>query len=118
MFLASCMKLEAPEPTTATQFRNLKVNETFSWQTSRPVTLKISGIATAIPIRSTLVVSNLKGDTLRMENRLMEESLVIPLQVTAVTDSLVLSFGSIRKTYKVQSEIEANYIIPITEQEN
>lgn len=118
LLFSGCIKLEAPEPKTATQFKNLKVSESFSWQTTKPVKLAITGIITPNPVRSTLLVTTKQGDTLRRENRLMDENVELLLQVPTTTDSLIVSFGSIQKTYKVQSEIEANYLIPIIDQEN
>lgn len=116
--LTSCVKLEVPEPKTATEFKNLKVNESFSWQTSRPITLKITGIQTAIPVRATLLIMDSNGDTLRRENRLMEENTEMNLQVSSICDSIVVSFGSIRKSYKIESEIKADYMMPIQNEEN
>ncbi|MCK6610977.1 MAG: hypothetical protein L6Q78_08040 [Bacteroidia bacterium] len=118
LLFSGCIKLESPEPKTATQFKNLKVSESFSWQTTRSVKLAITGTITPNPVRATLLITNKQGDTLRRENRLMDENVELMLQVPTTTDSLIVSFGSIQKTYKVQSEILANYILPITDEEN
>lgn len=99
------------------KFNEIKTDPSFNWNTALPVELIIKGLITPNPVQNTLVVSN-KSKTANyyVGNHLMGEDLNLKFGVPSALDSLLIKFGSIEKTYKVEKTINADYIINYLEE--
>lgn len=114
--LASCaknLKPGDPIPGVPSRFSALKVSTSFTWATTKALTVKVNGFEGDAPIRKSLVLSgkNMPGSYYR-GNHLMSESFNVNLTIPTALDSLVVSYGSVSKTYAVSGpEIEINYVV-------
>ena len=95
-------------PNNPGKFNEIKTDPNFNWNTALPIELIITGLKTINPIKNTLTVSN-KSKTANYYsgNHLMEENLNLKFGVPSALDSLLIKFGSIEKTYKVEKTINA-----------
>jgi len=114
--LASCAKNLQPGdpiPGVPSRFSDLKVSTSFTWATTKTVSVKVSGFEGDAPIRKSLVLSrkNMPGSYYR-GNHLMSESFNVNLTIPTALDSLVVTYGSVSKTYAISGpEIEVNYVV-------
>jgi len=85
----------------------------FDWSMISTVNLRVTGMATAVPVHNTLTVAYRDGTAFYRRWSLMSESVTLPLSVPVTTDSLVVSFGTIHKRLPVEEgEVLFNYITP------
>lgn len=114
--LASCaknLKPGDPIPGLPSRFSDLKVSTSFTWATTKSITVNVNGFDSDSPIRKSLVLSgkNMPGSYYR-GNHLMSEDVSVRLTIPTALDSLVVSFGSVSKTYAIQgSEIDVDYVV-------
>jgi hypothetical protein len=118
---ASCKKnventVEVPK--IPSKFSEIKTSSNFNWNTTREVEIKVSGLKTETPISNTMVLSNKeKLANYYTGKHEMSESLTIKITVPASQDSILLSFGSIQKTYSIkQSSVDVDYVISYPEE--
>ncbi len=82
------------------------------------VNLRVTGMATAVPVHNTLTVAYRDGTAFYRRWSLMSESVTLPLSVPVTTDSLVVSFGTIQKRLPiVDGELLFDFITPNPEPE-
>ena len=105
-------------PSTPGKFSEIKTDPNFNWSTTREVEVKVLGLKTEMPIANTLVLSNKEKDANYYTGRHdMSESFTFKIVVPTRQDSMVLSFGSIQKTYGIQqASVEVDYIISYPEE--
>ncbi len=114
--LASCaknLKPGDPIPGVPSRFSDLKVTTSFTWATTKTIAVKVNGFEGDTPIRKSLVLSgkNMPGSYYR-GNHLMSESFNVNLTIPTALDSLVVTYGSVSKTYAVSGpEIEVDYVV-------
>lgn len=109
-------KTEQPSGTPG-KFSEIKTDPSFNWNTALPISLNITGLKTVDHIRNTLAVSNKeKTANYYVGSHLMSENLNLKFGVPSALDSLLIKFGSVEKTYKVENTINADYIINYPEE--
>jgi len=112
--LGSCTKFEVPEKKIGTtqNFKELKVEESFEWKTTKNIQLKISGIETIIPVRDNFSIKNIDGNLIQEESRLMSESFIINLEIPITEKKIIVEFGSLIKEIEINSaELSFEYIL-------
>jgi hypothetical protein len=112
--LGSCTKFEVPEKKIGTtqNFKELKVEESFEWKTTKNIQLKISGIETIIPVRDNFSIKNIDGNLILEESRLMSESFIINLEIPITEKKIIVEFGSLIKEIEINSaELSFEYIL-------
>lgn len=114
--LASCAKNLQPGdpiPGLPSRFSDLKVGSSFTWATTKTITVNVDGFNTESTVRKSLLISgkNMTGNYYR-GNHLMNEDVVVKINVPTALDSVVVTYGSIVKTYPVTGTvIYADYIV-------
>jgi hypothetical protein len=117
---SSCKKDLGNEPvpspntqsTLVKNFKQLKVDDQFSFNTSNEITLNVSPMKTSIRIVNTLRVSSTDGKTIYLSRLAsMDEALTEKLIIPSTEKSLTVSFGSISKTFNTTATfIEFDYL--------
>ncbi|MCD6661336.1 MAG: hypothetical protein LT105_14335 [Lentimicrobium sp.] len=120
LLFTSCAKdLDLPDTETdvPVSIDELNVSDSFSWNTAATVKLKIQGLPTIIPIRSSLKISLPDGSVVFNRMHLMSENLTINLTIPSNFNTLILSFGDLKEELKVNNG-EANFsFIPLDTEE-
>ncbi len=112
--LGSCTKFEVPEKKIGStqNFKELKVEESFEWKTTKNIQLKVSGIETIIPVRDNFSIKNIDGNLILEESRLMSESFIINLEIPITEKKIIVEFGSLIKEIEINSaELSFEYIL-------
>jgi hypothetical protein len=112
--LGSCTKFEVPEKKIGTtqNFKELKVEESFEWKTTKNIQLKVSGKETIIPVRDNFSIKNIDGNLIQEESRLMSESFIINLEIPITEKKIIVEFGSLIKEIEINSaELSFEYIL-------
>lgn len=113
--LVSCRKIDdvtpsdSPKPT-----KELNINSSFNWKTSKEVTLNVIGLKNVSPqIKNTLYIKSTIGDTTYYKDLLiMNTDYTIKFTVPSTETKVVLIYGSKSKTLDLLSnEITFDYII-------
>ncbi|MFY8021329.1 MAG: hypothetical protein ACOVP1_09035 [Bacteroidia bacterium] len=111
--LTSCKKFEVPtkEIGTTSAFKELKVDENFTWKTTKSYNLKITGLETINPIKSVFRVESADGQILLEENRAMNESFTLQLDIPQHESKIIVKFGSLEKEITLNSnELNFDYL--------
>ncbi len=111
--ISSCVKLEVPQKEIGTtqNFKELKVEEKFTWTTTKPYELKIIGFETLNPTKDILRVKSIDGNILVEESRLMNESFTLHLDISLDQKQILVQYGSLEKLIELNSsEISFDYI--------
>jgi hypothetical protein len=96
MLFTSCKKSEVIAPDQPSKTLNdLKASDSFNWSTGISVALKITGLPTVVPVKSTLTVSLTNGTSLFSRLHQMDEDLTINLTVPSTEKELILQYGSV-----------------------
>lgn len=110
----SCKKsVDAVGNNNATKnFADIKTNSSFKWNSTKQISVIISGMPTVNPVTGTLKVVNPKtGESFYAGFHKLEDNVYLKLTVPSVADSIQIQFGSIRKSYSANaSGITANYL--------
>jgi hypothetical protein len=112
--LGSCTKFEVPEKKIGTtqNFKELKVEESFEWKTTKNIQLKVSGKESIIPVRDNFSIKNIDGNLIQEESRLMSESFIINLEIPITEKKIIVEFGSLIKEIEINSaELSFEYIL-------
>lgn len=112
--LSSCTKFEVPKKKIGStqNFKELKVEESFEWKTTKNIQLKVSGIETIIPVRDNFSIKNIDGNLILEESRLMSESFIINLEIPITEKKIIVEFGSLIKEIEINSaELSFEYIL-------
>lgn len=114
-FLASCKKMDPVTPdTTSKTTKDLVINPTFDWKTSKEITLSIIGLKEVDSmIINTLYVKSSVGDTIYYKDLLiMNTDYIIKFSVPSTETKVILVYGSKTKTLDLLSNsITFDYII-------
>ena len=111
--LGSCTKFEVPEKKIGiTQnFKELKVEESFEWKTTKNIQLKVTGLETINPVRGNFSIKNIDGGLIMEESRLMSESFNLDLELPITEKKIIVQFGSLTKEIEINSnELSFEYI--------
>jgi hypothetical protein len=73
---------------------DLKASDSFTWTTDTKVTVKITGVQTIIPVKSTLKLGLPNGSNIFNSLHLMSENQTIQLVVPKGVEYLTLTYGS------------------------
>jgi hypothetical protein len=119
--LVSCKKDFIPEveaskkPTDASKvvnFRDIKVNASFDWKSTKEVTINLQPLSTPVKINNTLLVKTEKGEVLFSKLQTMNEAFTGKILVPASLTNLVISFGTISKTETItNNQVNFNYMV-------
>ncbi len=111
--LGSCTKFEVPEKKIGTtqNFKELKVEESFEWKTTKNIQLKVTGLETINPVRGNFSIKNHEGNLILEESRLMSESFELNLEIPITEKKIIVQFGSLIKEIEINStELNFEYI--------
>ena len=111
--LVSCQKDFNANPDIIKPTKELNVNSTFNWKTSKEITLNIIGMTDINPqISNTLYVKSIVGDTTYYKNLLyMNSNYIIKFVVPTTETKVTLVYGSKTVTIDlVSNDITYNYI--------
>jgi hypothetical protein len=111
--LVSCQKDLNVAPDIIKSTKELNVNSTFDWKTSKEITLNIIGMTDINPqISNILYVKSSVGDTIYYKNLLyMNSNYIIKFVVPTTETKVVLVYGSKTVTIDlVSNEITYDYI--------
>lgn len=112
VLISSCIKDEsAPNPGTG--IVTTPVPASFDWNMIKTVNIQVAGMPTDIPTHNSLKVSDKAGTVYLNKWTLMSDNGTLSVSVPARTDSLVVSYGSISKTLKVDDgPMNFSYVTP------
>ncbi len=104
--LGSCTKFEVPEKKIGTtqNFKELKVEDSFEWKTTKNIQLKVTGLETINPIRGNFSIKDLNGNFIMEESRLMSESFNLEFEIPTKEQKIIVQFGSLTKEIEVNSD--------------
>jgi len=115
LILVSCRKIDNVTPDGSPKStKELQVNSTFDWKTSKEITLNIIGLKKVNPqIINILSVKSFVGDTTYYKDFLkMNTDYVIKFNVPSTENKVIIIYGSKTKTIDLLSnEITFDYII-------
>jgi hypothetical protein len=118
---SSCTRVKdvenTPTPNKPSNFKEIKVADNFTWNTTNNVTLNVQGFAGNDRIANTFIVSSEdQKDVYFASNTLMSESFVANLDLPIHVKKIKVSFGTISKIVDVNSKnISFDYLIPVIE---
>jgi len=111
--LTSCVKeLDDLPQDPNKDLRNIRVSSTFDWSTSKTIDVDITGLPTAVPIYSTLVISLEDGSILYQGRHAMSSNLVINLGIPNTEEHIRVIFGSLHYTVPVVDKKASVSFIP------
>ncbi|MEI7725372.1 MAG: hypothetical protein WCK09_09725 [Bacteroidota bacterium] len=113
ILVTGCKKSEVVTPEPAKTLNDLKASPTFGWSTGSPVELKITGIPTIVPIKSTLTISRTSGETLFSSLHQMDQNLTIKLTVPSTEKELTLKYGSVSYPVAIVNHQAGFSFIPV-----
>jgi len=111
--ISSCRKEELPSPENPVRTKDLKVNPTFDWKTSKDITLNVTGLKEINPeTGNTLYIKSSKGETIYRDFLKMNTNYIIKFTVPSTETGVILVYGSITKSIAlISGTITFNYII-------
>jgi hypothetical protein len=93
-------------------FRDIKVNASFDWKSTKEVTINLQPMSTPVKINNTLLVKTEKGEVLFSKLQTMDEAFTGKILVPASLTNLVISFGTISKTETItNNQVNFNYMV-------
>jgi hypothetical protein len=113
IFITGCKKSEVVTPEPATTLNDLKASPTFGWSTGTLVELKITGLPTIVPVKSTLSISRTNGETLFSSLHQMDQNLTINLTVPSTEKELTLKYGSVSYPVAIVNHQAVFSFIPV-----
>jgi hypothetical protein len=120
LLFTSCAKdLDFPDIKTdaSVSIDELKVSDTFSWNTATSVNFSIEGLPGSVPVSSTLKICLPDGSVVYNRMHLMSNNLTVDLTIPSDVTTLVLTYGSIREELKVLNGKVAYSFIPVVTEE-
>lgn len=82
---------------------DLKASDSFTWSTDTKVTVKITGVQTIVPVKSTLKLGLPDGSILFNSLHLMSENETIQLVVPKGVEYLTLTYGSFNQQILIEN---------------
>lgn len=120
---SSCTKIKdiesAPfEANKPTKFKEIKVADNFTWNTTNSVTLNVQGFESLTPIKNTFIVSSEdQKEVYFASNTLMSDNFTVNIDLPIHVKKVKVSFGTITKTLDlIEKNINFDYLMPITEE--
>lgn len=120
---SSCTKIKdiesAPfEPNKPTKFKEIKVADNFTWNTTNSVTLNVQGFESITPIKNTFIVSSEdQKEVYFASNTLMSDNFTVNIDLPIHVKKVKVSFGTITKTLDlIEKNINFDYLMPVTEE--
>ena len=112
IFFTGCKKSENTAPLPKT-LNDLNAADSFKWSTGSPVELKITGLPTVVPVKSTLAVGRIDGTVLFTSLHLMSEDLTLTLTVPSTDTELILQYGTVTYHVPILSQMASFSFIPV-----
>ncbi|MFZ4797815.1 MAG: hypothetical protein ACOYMA_09995 [Bacteroidia bacterium] len=117
---SSCTKVKDAElapSTKASNFKEIKVADSFKWNTNNSIILNVNGFESISAIRNTFIVSSEdKKEVYFASNTLMSESFKANFDLPIHVKKINVTFGSISKVLDVNTNtITFDYLLPIVE---
>jgi hypothetical protein len=104
--LGSCKKFEVPEKKIGVtqNFKELKVEESFEWKSTKFIKLNVIGIETLNPVRANFNIKDINGNLIMAESRLMSESFNLDFEIPTAEKKIIVQFGSLTKEIEINSD--------------
>jgi hypothetical protein len=115
--LTGCVSDPGGEPVTppVTNFKDIKTNDNFKWETTQSVTFQVTGLASPRAISKTLKVTSLDGNAVYF-SRLQDvsASFSVTLKLPAAVTKVRVVYGSIVKDISIVNKtIKFDYITAV-----
>jgi hypothetical protein len=120
---SSCTKVKDVESTPNTNkpsnFKEIKVADNFTWNTTNNISLNVQGFESISPIRNTFIVSSEDQKEIYFaSNTLMSESFKADFDLPIHVKKVKINFGTINKVIDVNSKtITFDYLMPAPAEE-
>ena len=118
---SSCTKVKDVESTPNTNkpsnFKEIKVADNFTWNTTNNISLNVQGFESISPIRNTFIVSSEDQKEIYFaSNTLMSESFKADFDLPIHVKKVKINFGTISKVLNVNANIiNFDYLMPVVE---
>ncbi len=99
--------------TPAKTLSELKAADSFNWSTGSLVEVKITGLPTTVPVKSTLTIGLADGTTLFSKLHRMDENTAITLMVPATVRVLTLKYGTVAYSVDIVNRQASFSFIPV-----
>lgn len=106
LLFSGCMKdLDdtLPSAVSVENLIDLKASDSFAWSTENKTVVKITGLQTTVPVKSTLKLGLPDGTVLFNRLHLMSEDQTIQLIVPGGVSYLTLTYGSINQQVLIEN---------------
>lgn len=119
MVLASCAKDEAPAPTPnrPNNFSEIKVDDSFRWETGTTVTVKVKGNPTLTTVTNTLSLMNENGEVFTSKLHNMNDNTEIVVEIPANVTKIKMQYGDIVKEATVSSVVNFDFLPAINNED-
>ena len=120
---SSCTKIKDVEntanPNKPSNFKEIKVSDNFTWNTTNNISLNVQGFESISPIRNTFIVSSEdQKEVYFASNTLMSENFTTNIDLPIHVKKIKVSFGTITKVLDVNSKtITFDYLMPAPAEE-
>ncbi len=112
--LTGCKKSETVTPVlNPDSLNDLKASDSFDWTTATPVEMKITGLPTVLPVKSTLTISLANGTTIFSKLHQMDHNLTLNLTVPSTEKELILKYGSVTHPLVISNNQAFFSFIPV-----
>lgn len=121
LLLAACTKETddvLPAPVKSENLGDLKASDSFTWSTDTKINVKITGLQTNVPVKSTLKLGLPDGTILFNYLHLMSENQTIQLVVPKSVDYLTLTYGSINQQILIENGQAAFSFVNVNSRNN
>jgi len=118
---SSCTKVKDVESTPNTtkpgSFKEIKVADNFTWNTTNSISLNVQGFESLTPIKNTFIVSSEdQKDVYYASNTLMSENFTANFDLPIHVKKININFGTISKVVDVNSKnLTFDYLVPVVE---
>jgi hypothetical protein len=92
-----------PSAVSVENLIDLKASDSFAWSTENKTVVKITGLQTTVPVKSTLKLGLPDGTVLFNRLHLMSEDQTIQLIVPGGVSYLTLTYGSINQQVLIEN---------------
>jgi hypothetical protein len=113
MVMGFCIACKKTSSTNDSTFNEITASSNFNWSTTKLVDIRITGLSTETPVRSTLQIGEKNSiSKFYIGAHAMSDNITVKITVPTALDSVQLDFGTVRKMYNVKgvTAIDANYL--------
>ncbi|MFA9214315.1 MAG: hypothetical protein ACEQSR_10780 [Candidatus Methylacidiphilales bacterium] len=120
---SSCTKIKEVDNTPVvnkpTNFKEIKVNDNFTWNTTNNISLDVQGFSSVVPIKNTFIVSSEdQKDVYFASNTLMSDNFKAEFALPIHAKKIKVNFGTITKVLDVNSNnLTFDYLMPAPTEE-